>query len=173
MTQSRPEITTYTPPFQPNQEQLARKAALHRFNRLYVYFPLGFIIAASLTIIILFLVGVFAPGLTGAAEFASALADITIILFSIPMMVLCAVGPIMLAGIIALSRNRRQQGIPRMDDGGRIQELLWKMDNLIQRSQTKTSEIAPKITKPVIEANAKLAYIKAFIKQIRSYLKRS
>ena len=173
MTQSTPNHMNQTMPFQPGSEQLARKAALHRFNRLYVYLPLGFIIVITLAIIILLLVGVLAPGLTGANEFASALADVTIILFSIPLMALCAVGPAMLVGIIAFSRDRRKKGIPRMDDGGRIQELLWKMDNLVHQVQTKTVEITPRIAKPVIETNARLAYLHAFLKQIQSYLKRS
>lgn len=173
MTQPRPDTTNYLQPFEPSQEQLARNAALHRFNRLYLYLPLGLTVATAVAIIILFLIGVLAPGLTGAAEFASALADITIILFSLPLMLLCALGPVMLGGMLMFSRNRRQQGIPRFDNGGRIQVLLWKLDNLIQQSQTKTVEVAPKITQPVIKANATLAYISAFFKKIQSYLKRS
>lgn len=173
MTQSEPNSANYTVPFQPSQAQKERRAALHRFNRLYVYLPLGLITAVALLVIILFLVGIFAPGLTGAAEFASGLADITIILFSIPMMLLCAVGPLSLAGIYSVSRNRRKQGKPRMDDGGRMQQLFWQIDNLVQRAQTKTGEISPQIARPIIQANAFVAYLHAFLKQIKSYLKRS
>ena len=174
MTQPRPDIpTTYTLPFQPSPEQLARKAALHRFNRLYLYLPLGILTAAALVVLVLFLVGIFVPGLTGAAELASGLADVTIILFSIPMMVLCALGPALLAGIFAFSRDRRKKGLRRMDDGGRLQELFWKADNLIQQTQRKAVEITPRLTKPVIMVNAKLAYLQAFLKKIQSYLKRS
>ncbi len=173
MEQSSIVIPDYEPAFQPSPEQLARKAALKRFNRLYVFLPLGIVIALALTVIVLLLVGVLAPGLTGAAEFASALADMTIILFSLPMMLLCAIGPALLAGLIVFSRNRRQAGVPRMDDGGAIQVLLWKMDNLVRQAQSKVVETSPKVARPVVEFNAKLAYFQAFWQKVWSYLKRS
>jgi hypothetical protein len=173
MEQSRLVTPDYQAPFQPHPEQLARKAALQRFNRLYVYLPLGFVVALSLLAIILLLVGVLVPGLTGAAALASGLADITIILFTLPMMALCALGPTMLVGMIMFSRNRRQAGIPRMDDGGAIQVLLWKMDNLVRQAQTKVVDTSPKVTKPVIEFNARLAYLQAFGQKVLSYIRRS
>lgn len=146
---------------------------MHRFNRLYVYLPLGVVIATAVIILTLFLVGIFAPGLTGAAEFASALADVTIILFSIPMMLLCALGPALLIGLVTFNRKRRQQGIPHMEDGGRLQVLFWKLDLFIQQAQTKTIETAPKVADPIIKAAAQWAYLGAFLKKLRSYLKRS
>ncbi|MBK8987863.1 MAG: hypothetical protein IPM39_17645 [Chloroflexi bacterium] len=173
MSQSEPYFTPQPLPFQPSPQQLERKAALHRFNRLFVYLPLGVVILVALSLIILLLVGVLAPGLTGAAEFASALADIIIILFSLPLMMICALGPAMLVGLIAWGRNRRQQGIPRLDDGGRIQELLWKLDSLVQQAQTRTAEITPKLSGVIIEFNARLSYLTAFLQKIGTYLKRS
>lgn len=175
MTQYTSDPAIYQPeaPFQASNEQEERVASLKRFNRLYVYLPIGVTVFTAVVCILLLLIGVFSPGLSGAAEYASALADLTIILFTIPLTLLCSIGPLSLLGIILFSRNRRQQGKPRFDNGGQIQILLWKMDNFIRLAQAQSTQTTSKIVRPVIEFNAGLAYITAFLRQIQSYIKRS
>jgi amino acid transporter len=138
-----------------------------------VYAPVVLFSFIVILLVVLMLIGVLAPGLTGMAEFASAMADVVLIMFMIPLIILMLIGPLLLFALLNNSRNRRKAGKPRFDQGGSFQVLLWKLDNLIQRSQTKTNEIAPKMADQVVRFNELLAYTEAFLKQIFSYFKRS
>jgi Zn-dependent protease with chaperone function len=162
-----------TPLYEPNQRQLERQAALHRFNSYYVFLPLGVLTLLAAAAVILLLIGIFSPSLSGAAAYASALADITIILFVLPQLVLLSLGPALLIGLIFLERRRRQAGRPRFDDGGKLQVWLWRLDLLLQRAQQKTAVSTTKAAEPIITFQGWLAYADAFRKRIYTYLKRS
>ena len=165
-------------PFEPNERQLEREAALKRFNRLYVLTPIIAISVISVLIIVLMVVAVIAMSISDNVNeefllFISGLADITIIMFTIPMIILMISGPLLLVAMINNSRNRRKLGKPAFDQGGKFQVLLWRMDNLIERTQNKTNEVAPQMADQVIRFNESIAYIGGFINQIKSYFKRS
>lgn len=165
-------------PFTPNDAQKEREAALKRFNRLYVLAPVIAISVISAFLIILMIVIVLVMSFSDDMNaqylsFISGLADITIIMFTIPMIILMISGPLMLAGMINMSRKRRKLGKPAFDQGGGLQVLLWKMDNLVQKSQNKTNEVAPQMAEQVIRFNELIAYAQGFFKQIIRYCKRS
>ena len=181
------ESTTTTPttpdhePFKLGTAQREREAALKRFNRLYVLVPIIVVSVISVLIIALMIVAVLAMSISDTVNpdfisFVSGLADITIIMFTIPMIILMISGPMLLGAMINNSRKRRKLGKPAFDQGGSFQVLLWKLDNLIQKSQTKTNEVAPQMADQVIRFNESLAYTVAFagvfLKQIASYFKR-
>lgn len=173
MTQYTPDPSNYSQPYQPTPRQEERRASLQRFNRRYVYLPLGFMAVVALVLTILFLVGVFSPAFPGAAAYASALADITIILFVLPMILLMAAGPALLAWIIVASRQRREEGRPRFDDGGKLHTWLWQLDSLLEKVYQETAVITQKASKPLITVHVWMAYAKAFLRKIQTYLKRS
>lgn len=178
MTKQTTPTTVYHEPFKPSATQREREAALKRFNRLYVLMPVIAITVISVLIITVMIIAVLVMAFsdTGNAKFLSflsGLADITIIMFTIPMIILMISGPLLLGGMINMSRNRRKLDKPAFDQGGSLQVLLWKMDNLIQKSQEKTNEIAPKMADQVIRFNESLAYVAAFFKQIANFFKRS
>lgn len=173
MTQYTPDPSAYTQPYQPNQNQEERKTALRRFNRLYIYLPLGFVVALALLVVILLLVGIFTPVFPGTAAYASALADITIILFVVPQICLMALGPALLIWLIVAGRQRRQEGRPRFDEGGKLQVWLWRLDAFGERVQRETAVFSHKAANPIITFNGWLAYAKAFFQKIQTYLKRS
>lgn len=159
-------MTVYPPPppqpqFEPNAEQLERDRALRRFNRLFVFLPLGVGALIAITLVVLLLIGVLVPGLSGAAEFASAMADLVIILFSLPLMLLCAILPVGYLAYVANKRQKRslQPQTGPLADHGRIQILLWRLQQLMERTEAKTVQTAPKIAGPVIRANAFFAYL--------------
>jgi heme/copper-type cytochrome/quinol oxidase subunit 2 len=165
-------------PFKANDAQKEREAALKRFNRRYVLAPVIAISVISILVIV-FMIGIvlvmaFSDEMNAQyLSFLSGLADITIIMFTIPMIILMISGPLMLAGMINMSRKRRKLGKPAFDQGGSLQVLLWKMDNLIEKSQTKTNEVAPQMAEQIIRFNESIAYAQGFFKQITSYFKRS
>ena len=165
-------------PFKPNDKQREREAALKRFNRLYVLMPIIAISVISVLIIALMIIAVLAMSFSDNfseefLSFISGLADITIIMFLMPMIILMISGPMMLGAMINRSRTRRKMGKPAFDQGGSFQVLLWKLDNLIVKSQNKTNEVAPQLADQVIRFNESIAYVSAFLKQITSYFKRS
>ncbi len=150
--------------YQPSPDQLARAAALKRFNRLYIYLPLAVFSVVGLVLVGLLLWGTLSPNIVGTREFVSGLADLILILAVLPMMLLCAIVP---AAYIAWVVYRRQQ--PQREHG-RFQTLIWRLDSLVTKAQDKTSDVMPKVATPVIKGHSWLAYLQSFIKNIKRNL---
>ncbi len=160
--------TPIEPTFEPSATQLERDKELRRRNRLYIYLPLGFVTVLSIIIIVLLLIGIFAPGITGTEEFIAAVADIIIILWIIPAIVLLSLLPI---GYVSYMVNRRNKRKLNPQTGplayrSRIQVLLWRVQYFVERGQSATNEYAPKIAQPVTRFNGLLAYIEAWFNAI-------
>lgn len=174
MTQQSPISSTQIP-YQPTDGQMARASALRRFNRLYVYIPL--FLGAS---IILFLLGwmfwrTFLPQLENNRQFLSGVADIVIIFTIMPMMLICALGPASLIGLVGYRyKKRREQKKSGQSPppAGRLQLLLWRLDHLLDTVAIKTADILPKVSKPVIGLNAFLAYMEALFIQFKKLFMR-
>jgi len=161
---------TYPPPYQeptfePTPAQLERDRLLRRRDGLYIYLPLSIIIFISLLLIVLILIGLFAPGIRGTEEFISALADIIVILWIIPMIVVVSILPI---AYIAYLVNRRNERKLHPQTGplayrSRIQILLWRLQIFMDQAWIKTDEIAPKVAEPITSVNAYIAYFGAWL----------
>jgi hypothetical protein len=173
MSQYTPSPINNRPPYQPNETQQERRAALHRFNRLYVYLPLGIVIALCVIAILLLFIGVFSPAFPGGADYASALADITLIMFLLPMIMLMLSGPALLVWLLSTGHRRRKEGKPRFDEGGRFQVWLWQMEVFLGRAQKETAVVANKVSTPIITVRSWLAFIPAFFKKIKIIFIRS
>lgn len=176
MTQQYP-VSSTPATYQPTEIQLARAAALRRFNWLFVYVPivLG-------TVSILFLLGFmfwqsFAPEQSETSRtLLSGIADVVLILTLMPMMLICALGPLALIGLAAFYYNRRQTQKDAPEPAppvGRLHLLLWRLDAIVNTAAQKSAELLPKIAQPVIQFNALLAYIESWFKQIRSLFSRN
>ncbi|NCF65376.1 MAG: hypothetical protein JSV68_15535 [Anaerolineaceae bacterium] len=163
-------METYPPPyheptFGPSAEQLERDQILRRRTRLYIYLPLGIVSFIAVVLIVLILIGLFAPGIVGTAAFISAVADIIVILWIIPMILVVSILPIT---YIAYFVNRRQKRKLDPQTGplayrSRLQVFLWRIQLFMNRTQVKTDELAPKVAEPVTEFNAILAYLGAWL----------
>ncbi len=168
-------MTTSVPPtqeptvYQPSADQLARDAALRRFNRLYVALPLTLAIIAALIILGLFVYLIFAPDSEASIQFISNLADIIIILAIIPMMMMVAIVPLAyLAFVVNHRQNRPREAITGpMANRSRVQGTLWRIDNALGNVKNKTNETAPKISRPFAELNARFEEVDAWQKQLR------
>jgi hypothetical protein len=164
------QMGTYPPPYQeptfePTAEQLERDRLLRRRNRLYIYLPVGIFSFMVGVIIVIMLIGVLAPGGQTMEEFISAVADIIVILWIIPMMIIISILPV---SYVAYLINRRQKRKLNPQTGplayrSRIQVLLWRIQVFIGQARTKTDEVAPKVAKPVTTANAYIAYFGAWL----------
>lgn len=160
--------TTYT----PNAEQVQRAAALRRFNWLYIYTPVIVLSLVALTLVILLLWGVLSPGVEGTSAFVSGLADVVAILFSLPLIVLCAIGPAALLAIVVLAVRRRRdpQATSILE---RLHVLLWRLDTVTAKVMVKTEELAPRVAEVVIRAHARTAYLNNLFNRVKRIFVRS
>lgn len=162
-TPAQSETQTY----EPTAVQIDRAAALRRFNRLYVYLPLGFFSLVALVLVGLMLWGALSPSVVGTREFASGLADLVIILTIMPLMLLCALVPAAALGLVAYRRQQPQR------DYGRFQTLLWRLDSLVVKSQQAAEKAMPKVANPVIRGHAFISYWRTLFRQIKNIITRS
>jgi hypothetical protein len=177
MTLQTPTQIQVKPAYQPNDEQKARAAAYRRFNWFYVYIPLIF---CSLIVLLFFgfmLWGVFSPRGEGTASFLSGMADMIVILFAVPITLLCASGPLAVGGLIyyTFDQRKKHKNLPpdQQPQGGHIQILLWRLDHLLDTLYAKIKLFLPKLTNPVIQINGFLAYVEKLLNRFRRFLTRS
>ena len=152
------------PSFKPSAEQLQREQALKRFNRLYIYTPVAIGATVAIFLLVLMLIGIFAPGLVGAEAFLSGLADTILVLWMIPMMVLFALGPITYIAYLVNRRQRRQQLPPDSPQlqHSRVELWLWQAQTLLERLARKTETISDQIAQPFIRAGGVEAKVDAW-----------
>jgi len=156
------------PSFEPSTAQLERDKELRRRNRLYIYLPIGFACFLSIVIIILILAGIFAPGITGTEEFIAAVADIIIILWIIPAIMLLSILPI---GYVFYLFNRRNKRKLNPQTGplayrSRLQVLLWRVQYFVEKGQSATNNYAPRVVAPVTQFNSFIAYVETWLDAI-------
>ena len=155
------------PEYQPTPRQLERAAALRRFNRLFVYLPVGFAAFVGLAVIgLLIWVTLIQPG-ESSRETVSGIASAVVILVSIPMTLLCAIPSLLIIGITVQSRQKGQAPIKR------VQTILWRIDNLVLRFQSKVNEATPKVANVVIKGHTAVAYVRNLLTNLINLLKRS
>lgn len=152
---------TETSVYEPTVTQLERAMARRRFNRLYIYLPLGLASMAIVALVVLMLWGALSPSIVGTREFASGLADIVIILTIMPLLLLCAIVP---AGVVGYAVYRRKQ--PQREHG-RLQSLFWRLDGLVNKAHDKAETALPKAANPVISGHARMTYWRAFFEKIK------
>ncbi len=153
-------------PYVPTAAQLTRAAALRRFNQLYIYLPLTLFALISLALMVLMLVKAL-PNETSepTLDFLSGLADIILIGTIVPLWLVASLIPL---AAIALFFQMRQKDISPLRG---LQILLWRVDSKVAQLQQKTKELSPKAAAPVIQANARLSFIMAWIDQMRHFFR--
>jgi hypothetical protein len=155
------QSTGYAPiAYLPTPAQLERKAALRRFNRLYVYLPLAIFTTIAVIVIITLFWGAFSGDNAQRRVFISALADIVIILGTIPLILAFSIVPI---GAVAAYFYVRS--LPKQEHS-RSHVFLWKLNNGINKVGDKTDEIAPKLIKPITASHGVYSYLSTFTRVI-------
>lgn len=158
-----PEKTEYS----PTTIQQERAASIKRFNRLFVYLPITFfgIVAILTTIILLYLS--LNPPTEETLLTISGIADAVVILGTIPVMIVCGIFPALFLVTVVQARQRGMAPLRQ------LQTLLWRMDSGIGLARQKVEEIAPRIARPFIIIQGRLAYFHALIKKIPHLFRRS
>jgi hypothetical protein len=160
--------------FQPSAEQLEREHALKRFNRNFIYIPVIIAVTIVLILLVLMLVALFAPGPDGSLMFLSGLADTILVLWMIPMTVLCAIGPILYLAYLVNRRQRRAELPPNSPllKHSRAQMALWQAQNISDRVDQKSDDITDRIARPIIILGEYGAYILAWLELLTSPFRR-
>jgi hypothetical protein len=111
------------------------------------------------------LIGIFAPGLVGAEMFLSGLADTILVLWMIPMSVLCAFGPIAYIGYVMNRRQRRAELPPDSPllQHSRAQMATWRAQDISDRIDGKTDEISDRVARPFFRLGGFAAYVSAWL----------
>jgi hypothetical protein len=151
--------------FKPSAEQLERERALKRFNRNFITIPVVLALLIALTFTILMLVAVFIPGPTGSLAFLSGLADTILVLWMIPMTVLCAIVPILYIAYLVNRRQRRAELPPQSPllQHSRVEMALWQAQNISDRVDSKSESLSNRIAKPFIKLGEFSAYLFAWL----------
>ncbi len=144
----------------PTPEQLERKAGLRRFNKLYVYLPMGIFAAIAIITTVALFWGAFAGDPAQRRIFISAVADIVVILATIPLILTFTV----LVGAAAAAYFYARS-LPKQKNG-RVHVFLWQLNNGINKVGNKTDDIAPKLIKPITASHGVQSYLSAFVRTI-------
>lgn len=165
MVPSNEQVTSEPAPFSPSAEQLARERALQRFNRLTIILPVTIVVVMVIALIVLMLIGIFAPGLIGAEEFLSGLADTILVMWMIPMTVLCAIGPIMYIAYLVNRRQRRNQLPPDSPllQHRRSQMAMWQAQDITDRLEQKSGSLSDRIVQPFFSLGVFASYVDAWL----------
>lgn len=166
-----PTALETTDTFTPAATQVERAAALRRFNRLYIYTPLVLISLLIIALIVLLLWGSLGFEESHTRQLASGLADIIVILVTIPMMLLCAIVPLAAIGA-AVYRQQQRQTEEEEVKYGRLQMLFWRLETLLARVYAALETASAKVAAPLIEAHALAAYVSTFLKDLRRFVSR-
>lgn len=151
--------------YSPTLEQLERERALKRFNRLYIYTPVAIVTVIVIGLLVLMLIGIFAPGLVGAEGFLSGLADTILVLWMIPMSLFCAIGPIAYIAYLINRRQRRSQLPPDSPllRHSRVEMALWRAQDISDQIDQKGDDVSDRIAKPFFSVGSLAAYVDAWL----------
>lgn len=160
----------------PSAEQLNRAAQRRRFNLLFVYLPIIIAAIGVITLVVLMIIGVLNPPTEETQIFVSGLADLIIILVTLPLAFVCGAIPLGIVGYLVY-RRRQKPTEPQANTTevkyGRLQKLFWKVEDLIVKSGNKSDELLPKVAQPVIRGNAFFAYIETLLNHLKQFFVRS
>ena len=164
-TQEPTQLVEHT--YEPTAEQADRAAALRKFNRLFVYIPIGFVVAIAIGIVIILLYVAVNPPSDEALLFISGMADVALVLAMLPILI---IGAALLALIAYGYTQGRRRGTAPVRQ---TQRLLWRMDNVAGRVRVRTGEVATQVSRPFISLNGAVTYVKVLMQQIIRIIRRS
>jgi heme/copper-type cytochrome/quinol oxidase subunit 2 len=161
--------------YRPTVEQLARDETRRRYLRRNVYAPT--LIAALLVValIVLLIVLAFAAPSPRVAALISGLSALTIILFSLPIIVVMSILPIAWLAL-TVNRRRRRKDFPEfgpMAYRGRLQTWLWQLDHLLDGAEAGVISLTARLRRPLIGLHARAAYLSTWLREIRENFRRS
>jgi hypothetical protein len=97
------------------------------------------------------------------------MAAFTVIFFSIPLILLMAIAPIVWLAL-ALNRRQRRRDFPEvgpMAYRSRLQIILWQLDGLLDSVGIGVEQVAVRLRRPLIRLHTWAAYLRGWLRGIR------
>lgn len=158
---------------QPTAEQLARLARRNRFNRLFVYLPVGLVALLWLGLVLgllwLTIVGSWFAMDTNQEYYralVSGVADAFTILMLSPLLVLCAIPIVLAAGLIVYRRRRKGDREP----GPESLPIMWRIENVVSSVRSRVDGTTPKVAQPIINAYGAVTYLRTFYRRLKEII---
>lgn len=162
-------------PPQARPEQLERRERRQRFYRLRVILPMALVallwLGVTLLLLWLTVAGEWFAIDTNQAYYrtlVSGLADIVLVLSLLPLLLLCALPSALAVGLVVYRRQKKQEA-PEVEN----LPLFWRIENVIIRVKERLDEdILPRMAQPVITAYGLVAFVRAFLSELREIIAR-
>lgn len=158
---------------QPSVDQEDRLARRRRFNRIFVYLPLGLGVILWLGLILgmswLAVAGDWFAMDTNQPYFRglfSGVADAFTILMLTPILALCAT-PTILAGALTVYRRRRRKEKEGQEPS---LPLMWRVENVVISIRETVSNAAPKVARPLITAHGMATFATTFLHELKQII---
>jgi len=151
------ELIQTPEPYQPTLEQLSREESLRRFNRLFIYWPIGIATLLVFSIVLTMALYVILAPTTEYLVTFSAIADAVIILMVSTIIILVS---LFLAVAGAVYYQSRKQGVAPIRQ---TQYLFWRLESFIIQIYQAAADFAPKVARPFIAVRARFAYLRVLI----------
>jgi hypothetical protein len=151
----------------PTSTQEERAARIRRFNLLYVYLPIGLLSLIVVVIVLFLLIYTLTPLGQGNNIVVAALADVIVIVYSVPLMILCAILP---TAFVFLTIQSRKKGIAPLRQS---QSFLWRVETELVYVQSKVKLVAQQIARPFLYLNGIGAFIQSFVNRLLKLFSRS
>jgi hypothetical protein len=151
------EIIQAPEPYQPTSEQLSREESLRRFNRRFIYWPIGIATLLSFSIVLTMVLYIILTPSTEYLVTFSAIADAVIILMASTLIVLFS---LFLALSGAIYYQSRKQGIAPIRQ---TQYLFWRLESFLIQIYQAVASFAPKVASPFIAVGARIAYLRVLL----------
>jgi hypothetical protein len=147
--------------YQPTAAQEQRAAALRRFNWLYFYLPIILISLGGIALLIIMLWSALPAEQTDQRTFVSALADVTIILTVLPMLLLCAIVP---GTAVYLVVHGRKEGWAPLR---KLQTLFWRLQDLLTKVDGRIQQTGDKAGHALIQAHGRAAWLRQLPRSLK------
>jgi hypothetical protein len=96
----------------------------------------------------------------------SGVADAFTIIMLMPLLLLCALPSAGAAGLYFYRRQRKKEKGPQEQS----LPILWRVENAITSVRGTVDRVTPKMARPVIDAHAKVAYARTFLKRLKEII---
>ena len=179
---SPPKIYSYnaTPPeptglqaYKPHTYQIERATRNQRSTRWH-YFPVA--VAGTLAILfsLFLLYQAIRPSTPNTYAFLSGMADFTLIMFMLPLILVFLVVQILMIGLgVYYIQWKRDMPESPVKTYGYIRIFLWQVETWLERGRPYIDKASEKASNIIISFNEKIAYIEAWLTTLKKWITRS
>lgn len=151
---------------EPTFAQAARVVALNRFNRLYVYVPVGLVTALFLALSLYLLYVAIAPPTEETRPILSGLADLILIVWLLPLVLFFGISMVLVMGGYCYywyGLDEVERPLPPAPPHGRLRTFLWRIDNALTYYMVALRNGERRLVAPLIQAHGRWASLAVWL----------